>query len=152
MGAIQPGIREAQLGKCLPHGTEGFIHALSTNGLEASGEQATVVVASNDDEGVDMGVRRGIMEVGILLERGSESHPGVKQMVSVSSGHSHDAVAGHLHCSKEIRAESITVGRQYMRQGVACGKQALKRVSSCMSIKSWHQERMLARVLALPVI
>ena len=73
-------------------------------------------------------------------------------MVSVGTGHNHDAVAGRLHCSEEIRAESILVGSQYMRQGVVCGKQASKRVSSCASQKSWRHERMSAMVLALPVI
>ena len=33
VGAVQPGIWEAQLGKCLPHGTEGLLHALSANGV-----------------------------------------------------------------------------------------------------------------------
>ena len=96
---------------------------LSADRLGASGEQAMVVAASEGDEEVNVGVRRDIMEVGILLERGSESPPRVKQMVLVGSCHSHNAVAGHLCCSKEIRAENIMVGRQwYMHQGVACGK------------------------------
>ena len=73
-------------------------------------------------------------------------------MVLVSSGHSHDAVVGHLHCSEESRAESIMGGRWYMCQDLACGKQALKRVSSCKSNKSWWQERMSAIVLASPVM
>ena len=115
VGAFQPGIsREAQSGKHLPHSMEGFLHALSTDGVRALGEQAMVVVAGKDDEELKVGVRRDITGVGILLERGGESHPGGKQMVSVSLGCNHDAVAGHLHCSKEIRAESITVRRQYM--------------------------------------
>ena len=33
VGAIQPGIWEAQSGKCLPHGMEGLLHALSANGV-----------------------------------------------------------------------------------------------------------------------
>ena len=33
VGAIQLGIWEAQLGECLPHGMEGLLHALSTNGV-----------------------------------------------------------------------------------------------------------------------
>ena len=123
VGAFQPGIREAQSGKCLPHGMEGFLHALSTNGVRASGEQAVAVVGGKDDEELEVGVRQDIMEVGILLERGAgESHPGGKQMVSVGSGCNHDTVAGRLHCSEEIRAESIVVGRRYMHQGLACGK------------------------------
>ena len=69
-------------------------------------------------------------------------------MVSVSTGHNHDAVAGHLHCSKEIRAKSISVRSRYMRQGAVCGKRALKRVSSCVSDKSWWCERRSAKVLA----
>ena len=75
---------------------EGFLHALSTNGLVALGEQATVVVAGKDDEELEVGVRQDTVEVGVFLERGGESHPGGEQMVSVSLGHSHDAVAGHL--------------------------------------------------------
>ena len=123
VGAVQPGIPEAQSsGKHLPHGMEGFLHMLSTDRLGASGEQAMAVAASKDDEEINVGVRWDIVEVGILLERGGESHPGVEQMVSVGLGCSHNAVVGHLHCSKEIRAESIMVGRQYMHQGLACGK------------------------------
>ena len=80
------------------------------------------VVAGKDDEELKMGVGWDITEVGILLEVGGESHPRGEQMVSVSSGCNHNAVAGHLHCSEEIRAESIMVSRQYMHQGVACGK------------------------------
>ena len=33
VGAVQPGIREAQSGECLPHGTEGLLHVLSANGV-----------------------------------------------------------------------------------------------------------------------
>ena len=73
-------------------------------------------------------------------------------MVLVGPGHNHDAVAGRLRCSEEIRTESIAVGRWYMRQGSACGKRVLKRVSNCVSNKSWWQERMLAMVLASPAI
>ena len=96
------------------------------------------VVASEDDEELEVGVGQDIAEVGIWLEGGGENHPGVKQMVSVSLGCRHDAVAGRLHCSEEIRAKSITGRRWYMHQGSACGKRALKRVSSCMSDKSWQ--------------
>ena len=72
-----------------------------------------MVVASKDDEELEVGVRWDIVKVGILLEGGGESHPGVEEMVTVSSaGHSHNAVAGHLRCSKEIRAKSIMGGRQ----------------------------------------
>ena len=152
MGAFQPGIREAQSGECLPHSMEGFHHLLSTDRLRASGEQAMAVAASKDDEELEVGVGWDIAKVGILLERGGESHPGGEQMVSVGSSHSHDAVAGCLCCSEKIRAESITVGRQYMHQGAACRKRALKRVSSCMSDKSWQRERMSAIVLALPAM
>ena len=80
------------------------------------------VAASKNDEELEVGVERDIAKVGVLLEGGGESHPGVKQMVSVSAGHSHDAVVGHVCCSKEIRAESIMGGRRYMHQGLACGK------------------------------
>ena len=31
MGAFQPGIWEAQSGKCLPHGMEGFLHTWSAD-------------------------------------------------------------------------------------------------------------------------
>ena len=99
-----------------------------------------------------MGVGRDITEVGVLLEVGGESHPRGKQMVLVGLGCNHSAVAGHLHCSEEIRAESIAVGRRYMCQGSACGKRVLKRVSNCASDKSWQQERMSAMVLASPGI
>ena len=73
-------------------------------------------------------------------------------MVSVGTSCNHDAVAGHLHCSKEIRAESVLVESWYMRQGMICRKRALKRVSNCMSDKSWQRERMSAMVLALPAM
>ena len=73
-------------------------------------------------------------------------------MISVGSGQSHDAVAGGFHCSEEIRAKSVAGGRQHKRQGAVCGKQALKRVSSCMSDKSWQWERMSAMVLASPAM
>ena len=73
-------------------------------------------------------------------------------MVSVSLSHSHDAAVGRLHCSEEIRAESISVGSQDMHQGATCGNRALKRVSSCVSDKSWWCERMSAIVLALPAM
>ena len=33
VGAFQPGIREAQSGERLPHGTEGLLHVLSTDGV-----------------------------------------------------------------------------------------------------------------------
>ena len=139
VGAFQPGIREAQsAGKRLPHGMEGLLHVVSADGVRALGEQAMAVVAGKDDEELKVGVRQDIAEVGILLEVGGESHPRGEQMVSVSSGHNHDAVAGCLHCSEEIRAESVMDGRRYMRQGSACGKRALKRVSSCASDKSWR--------------
>ena len=55
VGAIQPGIQEAQSGKCLPHSMEGFLHMLSTDRLRASGEQAMAVAASKDEE-VNVGV------------------------------------------------------------------------------------------------
>ena len=68
MGAFQPGIQEAQSGKHLPHGMEGFHHTLSADGLRASGEQAMVVAASEDDEELKVGVRWDIAKVGVLLE------------------------------------------------------------------------------------
>ena len=86
------------------------------------GEQAAAVVAGKDNEELEVGVGWDIAEVGILLEVSGESHPRGEQMVLVGLGHNHDAVVGHLHCSEEIRAESITVGRRYMHQGSACGK------------------------------
>ena len=75
VGAIQLGIWEAQSGEHLPHGMEGLLHALSTDGVQASREQAAAVVAGKDDEELEMGVRRDVMEVDVLLEVGSESHP-----------------------------------------------------------------------------
>ena len=81
-----------------------------------------VVSAGKDDEELEVGVRRDIVKVGILLEVGGESHPRGEQMVSVSLGCNHDAVVGRLHCSEEIRAESIMVRSRYMCQGSACGK------------------------------
>ena len=104
VGAFQLGIREAQLGERLPHGMEGFRHMWSANGVRALGEQAMAVAASKDDEELKVGVKRDITKVGILLEGGGESHPGVKQMILVSVGRSHDAVVGCLPCSEEIRA------------------------------------------------
>ena len=95
---------------------------LSANGVQASREQAMAVAAGEDDEELEVDVGWDIAEVGILLEVGGESHPRGEQMVSVGSGHNHDAVAGRLRCSKEIRAESVAVGKRYMRQGSACGK------------------------------
>ena len=68
MGTFQPGIREVQLGKCLPHGMEGFRHTLSADGLQALGEQATAVAASEDDEELEVGVGWDIAKVGVLLE------------------------------------------------------------------------------------
>ena len=68
MGAFQPGIWEAQSGKHLPHGTEGFCHTLSADGLRALGKQAMAVVAGEDDEELEMGVIWDITKVGILLE------------------------------------------------------------------------------------
>ena len=56
VGAIQLGIWEAQSGKCLPHGMEGLLHALSTDGVQASREQAAAVAAGKDDEELEMGV------------------------------------------------------------------------------------------------
>ena len=152
VGAFQPGVREAQSGERLPHGTEGLLHALSADGVRASREQATAVAAGKDDEELEMGVGRDIAEIGVLLEVGGESHPRGEQMVSVGPGRNHDAVAGRLRCSEEIRAESVTVGRWYMRQGSACGKRELKRVSNCASDKSWRRERMSAMVLASPAM
>ena len=73
-------------------------------------------------------------------------------MIWVGSSQSHDTVAGRFHCSEEIRAESVLVGRQYKHQGAVCGKRALKRVSNCVSDKSWRWERMSAMVLASPVM
>ena len=75
VGAVQPEIREAQSGECLSHGMEGLLHALSTNGVRASREQATVVAAGKDNEELEMGVGWDITEVGILLEAGGEGHP-----------------------------------------------------------------------------
>ena len=75
VGAIQLRIWESQLGECLPHGTEGLLHALSADGVRASREQAAVVAAGKDDEELKMGVRQDVMKVGILLEVGSESNP-----------------------------------------------------------------------------
>ena len=128
----------------MPAPRHGLLHALSADGVGASREQAAVVAAGKDDEELEMGVGRDIAEVGVLLEVSGESHPRGEQMVSVGPGCNHDAVAGHLCCSEEIRAESVVVGRRYMHQGSACGKQVLKRVSNCASDKSWWRERMLA--------
>ena len=114
---------------------EGFLHVLSADGVQALGEQATAVVAGEDDEELKVDVGRDIAEVGILLEVSGESHPRGKQMVLVSSGRNHDAVAGCLRCSEEIRAKSITVRKRYMHKGSACGKQVLKRVSNWASDK-----------------
>ena len=75
VGAIQPGIWEAQSGEHLPHGTEGLLHALSADGVRASREQATAVAAGKNDEELKMGVRQDVAKVGILLEVGGESHP-----------------------------------------------------------------------------
>ena len=75
VGAIQLGIWEAQLGKCLPHSMEGLLHMLSADGVRASREQAVAVVAGKDNEELEMGVRQDIAKVSVLLEVGSESHP-----------------------------------------------------------------------------
>ena len=75
VGAIQPGIWEAQSGKCLPHGMEGLLHMLSTDGVQASREQAAAVAAGKNNEELKMGVRWDVAKVGILLEVGGESHP-----------------------------------------------------------------------------
>ena len=94
-----------------------------------------MVVAGKDNEELEVDVRWDIAEVGILLEVGGESHPRGEQMVLVGSGRNPDAVAGRLCCSEEIRAKSIAVGKRYMRQGSACGKRVLKRVSNWASDK-----------------
>ena len=68
MGAFQPGIREAQSGERLSHGTEGFRHTLSSDRLRAAGEQASAVAAGKNNEEFKMDVRWDIAEVGVLLE------------------------------------------------------------------------------------
>ena len=95
---------------------------MSSDGLRASGEQASAVAAGKNKEEFKMDIRWDIAEVGVLLEGGGESHPGGKQMISVGSSRNHDAVAGRFRCSKEIRAESVSVGSQYKCQGATCGK------------------------------
>ena len=55
MDAVQPGILVAQLGELLAHGTPyGFLHMLSSNGLQAVGQEASVVVTGIDDEKVEV--------------------------------------------------------------------------------------------------
>ena len=73
-------------------------------------------------------------------------------MILVGASRNHDAVVGRFHCSEEIRAKSVSVRSQYKHQGVTCGKRALKRVSNCVSDKSWQRERMSAMVLASPAM
>ena len=107
-------------------------------------------MASVDNEEVNVEGQGDLTEVWILGEGGSESHPGVKEVGMPNPGRSHDAVAGHLHCREQFRAESIMGSKGHMRQGASCGKRVSKRVSNCKLERSWWRERMLAILLAKP--
>ena len=71
-------------------------------------------------------------------------------MGSVGLGCSHNPVLGCLHHREEVRAKSIMARKWHICQGMSCGKQSLKRVSSCKSVRSCHWERMFAIAFALP--
>ena len=108
------------------------------------------VAAGVDDEEVNVEGLLDLTEEWIMGEGGSESHPGFEEKGVPSPGSSHDAVEGHLHCREQFRIESIAGSKGHMCQGASCGKRVLKRVSNCMSDKSWQQERMSAILLARP--
>ena len=117
---------------------------LSSNGLQAAGQETSVVVPIIDDEEVNVEGLWDLTEVWILGEGGGESHAGVKAVGTPNLGSSHDAVAGCLHCREQFRAKSIVGGKGHMCQGAYCGKWVSKRVSNCKSERSWQWERMLA--------
>ena len=93
-------------------------------------------MASVDDEEVDVDIVWNLEEEWIMGEGGSESHPRVKEVSLLNSGHSHNTVVGHLHCREEFKAKSIVGCKWHMCQGTSCGKQVLKRVRSCASKRS----------------
>ena len=96
---------------------------LSSDGLQAARQESSLVVASVDNEEVNVEGRWDLTEVWILGEGGSEeSHPGVKEVGVPNLGSSHNAVAGHLHCREQFRAESIMGGKGHMYQGASCEK------------------------------
>ena len=69
--AIQLGIQVAQSGELLAHSMYGFLHMLSSDGLQAAGQETLVVVAGIDDEEAEMGIPWDIKEERILQEGGA---------------------------------------------------------------------------------
>ena len=95
---------------------------LSSDGVCTARQESPAVAAGIHNEPVEVEGWWDLAEMRILGEGGSESHPGVEEVGVPNLGGSHDAVAGHLCCREQFRAESITGSNGDMRQGAFCGK------------------------------
>ena len=94
----------------------------SSDGVQAARQESLLVVASVDDEEIDVKGQWDLTEVWILGEGGGESHPGVEEVGAPNLGSNNDTVVGCLCCREQFRVESIVGGKGHMCQGASCGK------------------------------
>ena len=93
---VQPWILEAQSGELLPDGTEGFLHALRSDGERAAGEDSSPIPAGIDDEEIEVEGGRDVVEEGSVAQVGAESHPSREEIGSVGLCGRHDAMLGRF--------------------------------------------------------
>ena len=78
-----------------------------------------MVVASEDNEEVEVEAWGHIIEERYMAMGGTESHPISEQIGSVELCCRHNATSGCFHCSEQFRAKSILGVRWHMCQGLS---------------------------------
>ena len=110
------------------------------------------VMAAKDDEEVKAEVWGHVIKEGSVAKGGTESHPIHEEIGSVRLSCRNDATSGRFCSSDQFRAKSILGAGWHMRQGLSCGNQELKRVSSCSSVSLNHRDNVSAILFASPLI
>ena len=109
-------------------------------------------MAARDDEEVEVAIWGHIIKEGSVAKGSAESHPIREEIGLVRLSCRNNATSGRFHSSDQFRAESISGARWHMHQGLSCGYQELKSVSSCSSVSSNHRDNVSAISFASPLI
>ena len=111
-----------------------------------------MVVASEDDEKVEVEVWGHIIKERSGAECGTESHPIREEIGMIRLSGRNDTALGRFHSSDQFRAKSISGARWHMRQGLSCGKWELNSVRSWSSVSLNHSESVSAISFTSPLL
>lgn len=92
-----------------------------------------MVLASKDNEEVDVELCGDVIKEGAMSKVGAESHPGHKETGLVGLYCRHDATSGCIRRREELRAKSMVMGNWHIHQGLSCGNLVLNKVSNSLS-------------------